>query len=167
MGPLWEFLKKLAAPLVINRVWPMSVLCSILGLLEMEGTNFPMIVRSTMGVLLPRTQINSMLRDVTWRDVTWVTQHFLHVVPYLNYFETFGLYGFHAQDLTIAEQIFMLDEKIQIEKKKNSLFTEGRLWLRNLGKKILNVFHIPMKTSCLIMAEPLVLISACDSIRLN
>ena len=51
-----------------------------------------------------------MLRDVTWRDVT---QHFLHAVPCLNYFETFGLYGLHAQDLTIAEQIFMLDEKIK------------------------------------------------------
>ena len=37
----------------------------------------------------------------------------------------------------------------------------------NLRKKILNVFHIPMKTSCLIMVEPLVLISACVSIRLN
>ena len=84
-----------------------------------NNTNSPMIVRSTMGVLLPRTQINLMLRDVTWRDVT---QHFLHAVPLLNYLDTFGLYGLHVQDLTVAQQIFMLDEKIQIQKKEELTF---------------------------------------------
>ena len=63
-----------------------------------------------MGVLLSCAQINSMLRDVTWRDVT---QHFLHAVPWLIFFETFGLYGFNAQDLTVAGRFFMLDETIK------------------------------------------------------
>ena len=61
-----------------------------------------------MGVLLPRTQINSMLRDVTWRDVT---QHFLHAVPWLNYYETFGLYGLDVVYLTVAEQFYLLKKK--------------------------------------------------------
>ena len=42
-----------------------------------------------------------------------MTQHFLHAVPWLIFFETFGLYGLNAQDLTVAEQFFMLDEKIK------------------------------------------------------
>ena len=62
--------------------------------------------------------------NVTSRDVT---QHFLLAVPLLNYLETFGLYGLDVQDLTVAQQIFMLDEKNEIQKKKNSFFTKRRL----------------------------------------
>ena len=52
-------------------------------------------------------------RDVTWRDVTWrdVTQHFLHAVPWLNYYETFGLYGLDVVYLTVAEQFYLLKKK--------------------------------------------------------
>ena len=72
-------------------------------------------------------KFNVTWRDVTWRDVTWrdVTQHFLHRVPWLNYFETFWLYGLHIMDVTVAQQFCLLEEKLEIQKKKNSLFSKS------------------------------------------
>ena len=40
-----------------------------------------------------------------------MTQHFLHAVPWLNYYETFGLYGLDVVYLTVAEQFYLLKKK--------------------------------------------------------
>ena len=64
-----------------------------------------------------------MLRDVTWHDVTWrdVTEHFLHAVPWLNYYETFWLYGFDVVYLTVAEQFYLVKKKKYKSQKKEGL----------------------------------------------
>ena len=34
--------------------------------------------------------------------------YFLHAIPWLNYYETFGLYGLDVVCLTVAEQFYLL-----------------------------------------------------------
>ena len=90
-----------------------------------------------MGVLLPRTQINSMLRDVTWRDVT---QHLLHAVPWLIFFWNFWIIRVRCRVSYICWTILYARWKNTDLKKEESLFKKGRLWLGNLRKKILKCF---------------------------
>ena len=91
--------------------------------------NSPMIVRSTMGVLLPRTQINSMLRDVTRRDVTWRNATLFTSCPVVeligNFWILWVIYHGSYSSWTI---LFTQKKNTNPKKRRTPFLLKERLW---------------------------------------
>ena len=128
-------------------------------LLSRTQINSPMIVRSTMGVLLPRTQINSMLRDVTWRDATLFTSS-----PVVELFWNFWIIWVKCPGSYSCWTNFYAPRKNKNLKKRGNHFLVKHVYDHERFK-IQNVINIPIRSSIRLMVNPFVIISSFVSRR--